>query len=561
MKKTLFSIITLFVACFFAVNVNAAVNRLSIPNTTKAVSPETVPSTSDVLYGTTTEAFDFSKVQFAGSEASDPAVAGKTDLRKIIIGDLKDLTSVSSLTLDTTFNKWFTAYCLDNAKKYPIYGLLTSRTYANASTAELKLDEVVLAAIANDDNVQKAVSNKSNLTGGRIFSVQVVEIDAESGDVVDRFYELTGTETASDVIANIENLNTSVTIKLKKVVFTDESATQIEVTAADITGNESDTTYDLVFKGKDILFEKYNVTDTGSNIVKSYDHALWIIEHSYPTLALKTSIEATGADYDVLRKEICVIEGHTYDETTSTCSGFDALDDYVENYVYGTVQYAIWKVTGHKVGTKTIGNELANKDVLGELNKLYTYLIKDRNYTGYATKTFTNKLTVSTPKDGKELYKESKDKYVYGPYTVDYDVLIGGEVTLSIGNTDKTGIKLINEAGDEISTISKGGTFYIECAKSAKVSNVTVKVKLNDVSVFEPLANRGRIYTPKYAIEQNVMSGGKIVNKNLETSVELVTNPKTGVENVALLLIVTLVAFTLSYLLLSYKQKPIQQLS
>ena len=54
------------------------------------------------------------------------------------------------------------------------------------------------------------------------------------------------------------------------------------------------------------------------------------------------------------------------------------------------------------------------------------------------------------------------------------------------------------------------------------------------------------------------MSGGKIVNKNLETSVELVTNPETGVENVALLLMVTLVAFTLAYLLLSYKQKSVK---
>jgi hypothetical protein len=40
--------------------------------------------------------------------------------------------------------------------------------------------------------------------------------------------------------------------------------------------------------------------------------------------------------------------------------------------------------------------------------------------------------------------------------------------------------------------------------------------------------------------------------------VELLVNAKTGVENVAILLMVTLVAFTLAYLLLSYKQKSIQ---
>ena len=131
-------------------------------------------------------------------------------------------------------------------------------------------------------------------------------------------------------------------------------------------------------------------------------------------------------------------------------------------------------------------------------------------------------------------------------------------MTLSVTNADKTGIKLVNEDGDEITTLEKGGTFYIECLKSAKISNVTVSIKLEDASVFDPLTNRGRVYNPVFRLEQNVLSGGKIVNKNLETTIELVANPKTGVENVALLLMVTLVAFTLAYLLLSYKQKPIQ---
>ena len=555
MKKTLFSIFALVVSCLFAVNVNAAITRVSIPNTTKAKAPETIPSTSDTLYGTVTENFDFSKLQFSGPSSSETPISGKTDLKKIIIGDLKNISSASSLTLDTAFNKWFTAYCLDNAKKFPKYGIASSEEYANAATDELRLDEVVIAAAAYDTKVQNAIKNNSalNNASGVLSSFQVVEIDDDTNTIAERYYELTGTDTASSLITKVEALNETITIKLKKVEITKGNSI-FSIKASDITGNASDTTYDLVFTGKDVLFDKYTVTDNSK--VTGYDHAIWIIEHSYPTLALKTSVEAAGANYDALRKEICELEGHTFDDTALTCTGFAALDDYVENYVYGTVQYAIWKVTGQKVGTKTLGEDVINSS---ELNKLYKYLIKDRSeISGYGTKTFANKITVETPKEGKEQYKETSSTYVYGPYSADYDVLSGGKMKLSVTNADKTGIKLIDENGDEITELEKGGTFYIECTKAAKVSSVTVSVKLEDAGVFDPLTNRGRVYNPVFRLEQNVLSGGKIVNKNLETTIELVANPKTGVENVALLLMVTLVAFTLAYLLLSYRQKPIQ---
>lgn len=554
MKKTLFSIITLVVSCLFAVNVNASMNRIIIPNSTKAKAPETIPSTADTLYGTVTEDFDFSKLQFAPSSGNEN-IAGKTDLKKIIIGDLKNISSASSLTLDSSFNKWFTAYCLDNAKKYPKYGVISSTEYAGVTTDELRLDYAVLAALAFDTKVQKAIDNKVDTSSGVISSIQVVEIDDDTNTIAERYYELTGTDTPSTVISKIEALNETVIIKLKKIEVTKGNSI-ISINASDITGNAGDTTYDLTFKGKDILFDKYVVTDNTKK--QGYDHAIWIIEHSYPTLALKTSVEAAGANFDSLRKEICELEGHTFDDTALTCTGFAALDDYVENYVYGTIQYAIWKVTGHKVGSKELGGEIKNST---ELDKLYKFLIKDRSeISGYGTKTFANKITVETPEEGKEECKdrETKSSYVYGPYTADYDVLKGADMTLSVTNADKTGIKLVNEDGDEITTLEKGGTFYIECLKSAKISNVTVSIKLEDASVFDPLTNRGRVYNPVFRLEQNVLSGGKIVNKNLETTIELVANPKTGVENVALLLMVTLVAFTLAYLLLSYKQKPIQ---
>ena len=552
-KKILFSIVSLFVVFLFAVRVDAAIAKLNIGNDTKAKIPETVPSTSDDLYGTVTEAFDFSKLQFS-SASGTTNIEGMGDLKKIILGKKKaDLSGVSEFTLNTTFEKWFTAYCLDNQKKYPIYGLLTSKKYNDATDNAIKLDEAVLAAIANDAKVEAAVKAKSGLDGN-ITSIQVVSLD-NTGAVSERYYTLNEGDTAEGLVANIESLNVKVSVKLEKIVFW-KGSQQIELLAKEITGNDTDTSYTLEFYGSDILLEKYDVTDVKDRTkLSGYDHALWIIEHSYPTLALKTSVEAAGGNFEALRKEICEIEGHTYDDANNACTGFNKLDDYVENYVYGTIQYAIWKSTGHTIYGETLGDSVVNSV---ELNKLFKYLIKNRSeYNGYSTKTFTNKITIDGPKEGTKP-KEKNKALIYGPYDVYYDALAGGDMTLSVTNTDKKGIKLVDEDGDEITTIENGDSFYISCDKAANISNVTVSVKLEDASVFDPLTNRGRIYYPRYSIEQNVMSGGKIINKDLEATVDLVANPNTGVENVALLLMVTLIAFSLAYLLLSYKQKPVQ---
>lgn len=546
-KKILLSVLLVFVFALFTVNVNAAITTLDIPNTTKAKAPDRIPATGDQLHGTVTEVFNFSKVKFAPESGSE-SINGKTDLRKIILGVKNNLSASDTLTLDTVFSSWFTAYCLDNAKKYPEYGLLTAAAYQTASTDQAKLDIAVLAAVATDDNIQTAIKNKG-LDTKKILGIEVLE-DVD-GDIT-RFYELVGDgETATTAIAKIETLNTKVTINLKKISFL-VGGDFIYVNAADIPGHNGDN-YTLEFYGQDILLEKYITTNNSS--VSGYDHALWIIEHSYPTLSLKTSIEEAGGDYNELRKEICQLHEHTFDDSALSCEGFADLDDYVENYVYGTVQYAIWKTTDHAVEGKRLGNSVEN---VAQLNKLYKYLIDDsRDYDGYSTKTFKNKITVKAPKEKEELYKETSSAYIYGPYKVSYDVLAGGDMTLAVTNADKTGIRLIDKDGNEISTISKGGTFYIECAKKQKISSVSVSVKLTGASVFDPLTNRGRIYFPQYKLEQNVMSGGKIVNKDLETAIELVTNPETGVENVALLLMVTLIAFTLAYLILSYKQKSV----
>ncbi len=547
-KKILASLLMVFVFSFLAVNVNAAVTKVSIPNTIKAKAPEKVPSTNDVFYGAVTDNFDFSKVKFA-PESGSTSINGVDHLRKIILGELNDITSTSGLTFETTFKKWFTAYCLDNAKKYPEYGLLISDAYTSATDDYGRIDAAIIAAIGQDANVQTAIKNKG-LHNKKIVSIYVSETVNGS---TEHFYTV---DNAAETVAAIEGLTSNVTINLNKIGFMTTTG-EVVINATDIP-NHGDTTYPLTFTGKSILFEKYTTTSPNSDTVKNYNHALWIIEHTYPTLPLKTAVEEAGADYEELRKEICVLEEHTYDETTLACTGLDALDDYVENYVYATIQYAIWKTTDHAVEGERLGNSIQN---VTQLNKLYKYLIsEDRNYTNYSTKTFKNKITVAGPGEkAKPVTKNGVD--IYGPYKVSYDALAGGEMTLTITNADKTGIRLVDKndgTGTEISTINKGGVFYIECNKKQKISSVTVSVKLENASVFDPLTDRGRLYQPVYRLQQNVMSGGKIVNKNLETTVELVTNPETGVENVALLLMVTLVAFTMAYLILSYKQKSVQ---
>ncbi len=547
-KKILFSIALIFAMCFFAIGVNAAITKLSIPNSTKAKAPETVPTPFDVVYGSLTEEFDFSKIKFSSANGGAD-IDGYDGFRKIILGKLKDFDSTDGLTLDSTYSNWFTAYCLDNLMKFPELGLLNNGHYANASTDDLKLIDIIITALSNDSNVQAAVKAKSSLKNQIVTSIDLVSLDGS-----EVFYELTGSDTASSIISNVESLNIPITIKIKKIEFHYLSDLLATVTAEDITGNTGDTSYDLTFTGKDILFDKYNVTESKS--VPHYDHALWIIEHSYPTMALKESVEFAGADYDGLRKEICELEGHTFDDTALTCNGFADLDDYVENYVYATVQYAIWKATDHTVLGDEIGDTIVNSD---ELNQLYQFLLMDRSeYDGYSSRSFTNKIKITKPKEEYNKGKSKGSYDVFGPYTAKADVLSGGKMTVTIANADTTGIRVIDENGKSISKLSNGQKFYVECKKDAKIGSVSLRIKLKDASIFDPLTNRGRIYKPQFSLLQNLMSGGKIINKDIEADLDIVTNANTGVENVAILLMVTLVAFTLAYLVLSYKQKSVQ---
>ena len=192
---------------------------------------------------------------------------------------------------------------------------------------------------------------------------------------------------------------------------------------------------------------------------------------------------------------------------------------------------------------------------------LFKYLINVPDLTGYGDDNtqYTNTITITKPQTGKEIKEEKNDYYVYGPYVASYSALTNDPVTLTVTNSaeDKENISIIDNNGTVINSVPNGGAFYVKVMKKAKIASVTLDAKVENVTTFIPSSDRARIYSSIYPLTQNVMSGGKVAAKTLTTSESFNYNAKTGVENVAMLLMVTLVAFSLGYMVLSFKAKPL----
>ncbi|UKI58525.1 MAG: Cys-Gln thioester bond-forming surface protein [Clostridium sp.] len=114
-----------------------------------------------------------------------------------------------------------------------------------------------------------------------------------------------------------------------------------------------------------------------------YNHALWILEHSYPTLNVNEALNEAGADITSLKTEIGALHsGESID-----------IDKTIEDYVFVVVQFSIWRATGATIDGVKIGNSLTgtNGVELKELNKLYQYLNQDREiYNNYGSLTYAN---------------------------------------------------------------------------------------------------------------------------------------------------------------------------
>lgn len=537
MKKNIIKLITvLFVSILFIFGVDA----LSVPKNEAARVPSRIPEPGSKLYATVQEAFDFSKIKFSNGIEELP---GYSSMRKIVFSE--------GFEFDKTNGKfgvkddWFTAYCLDGRLKYPEDGFYFSQFTGKTDIAAV-VKNMVKTALLNQSNSSKKMYELLGQLRGAVG--------------IDVSYEMPlkedGTKMTDEELGNkmLASSTTPMEIEITGVVASNGTSTPIVINAAEL--NEAAGTTGSTFKLKvsssvedsNIIFNRY--TTEALDTTLNYNRALWMIEHSYPTLSLQESLTVAGADYNKLVTEIKALD------STATDNNIASL---VENYVYSTVQYAVWKVNdGVDYNGKTLGNELIGSE---ELNKLFKYLIQDKGngfYANYGQSQYTEDLTIVTPESKKEIYEETNDVYKYGPYKVNGGFLETGKIYLTVKDADKNGVKLVNKAGDAVSEVNSGEEFFVLTNKKSKIANITIEASAPDAKIFVPTGNRGRIYYANSVTTQNVITGGKIETKAVNANFELLFNPGTGVEDVGMLFIITLIAFTVGYLVLSHKNQPVE---
>lgn len=487
--------------------------------------PATVPSEGDSLYADVDTEFDYSRISFSTLPTSGTNIVGKTDMKKIMLA--------STFTGSGLDSNWFSAYCLDGKKKYPIYGYAQG-TY---TTDAERIEAAVMSALFNHSNSTGLMANLF-LTASGYELVDVNYIDPTPGDV---------TAFLAD---------TEITVEITDIVYTRvaDPLNPLTITAAELltAAGQTGTTFPLAVRFSNVQYDVYRAINMPEDI--TYNFALWIIEHSYPTLDIQTALEDAGADYATLLTEIEAL----HSGTTYTAA---ELDELAENYVYSTVQYAIWKAAdGIEYTSGSVTYELGN-NLIGstQLNRLYQYLTKVRGiYATYGSQAFTNTLELVKPEEGKEINSENSTLIQYGPYHIAGSMLSIGDATLSLQGVTNDDIQIVDRLGNEITTVRAEEEFYISVVKTANIADATLRVSTDNGIVFNPATNRGRIYYPNYVLEQNVASGGRTVIVTATQNFDLIYNPKTGVQDVAMVLLITLVSFTLGYLVLRTKDKSLQ---
>ena len=85
---------------------------------------------------------------------------------------------------------------------------------------------------------------------------------------------------------------------------------------------------------------------------------------------------------------------------------------------------------------------------------------------------------------------------------------------------------------------------------------VIVVAKTTDGITYE--SNRGRVYEAYSPLVQNVASGGKATTVPADAELKIDINVHTGLVNIAGLFLMTMVVFSVGYLLLSYTNKKVE---
>ncbi len=620
-KNILFLIFTIVIGVLLLDTVNA--------KTVDRIATDEMPLSGRTVYAFTDNAFtDFNKIAFKAS-SGDENIAVPTDgsLRKIVMGGLS-LATAKTLIEDETvkglyFNgnlsgsealnePKFTGYSLSNNPYYPSWSLInTPYTTAAQLLAGLEsathdtglttLGQLALFQGLNDGTFNDVLSSYKDktivqmalaytfaadtndatqqpilttLTNAQTKFTYVpgspeptVTATATNGPVLEQVLasgatpRLLGDGAAAHIIGNkIMGGDTVPTYVSALVVVTTTGANTI--TAADICGAATCT---VTINPGDIFFDEYedSTTETGK---PNYNHALWILEHSYPTLSFDDALAIAGINKTALINEIKGLFGTAAPYDTYTDAQWTKM---AEDYVYFVTQYAIYKSVGAKFNNKTLGNEIvpaSGTASVTNLDILYKYYNQDRNeYTDYDKKKFTNKdkkieLNEELAKNQKP--KESGDYYLYGPYSLNYGFLSSDDVTVTIADENKTDKSITDKDGNEKSgNIASGEEFYIKVKKSANISGVKIAMSTDHAYTIPDYEdNRGVVYYPHNKLLKDIVAGGVYTNLGSSPSdtKDIVFNPKTGVENVAIVFVITLIAFSLGYLVLNYKNNPVE---
>ncbi len=596
-KKILFSVAA-FLFCF--VTVNAATLNPKV-KTTPATNVDVAPDTGTTVYAINdTNAFnDFAETVKFTSKSGNAMITPGTDndAKKIIVStnpafskavkviDANNTTldtSITALDLKGNDGDWFTAYCLDHDAFYPQYSIYNLYGYPDAvnnllqakygGTTPMYDKQVgVLAFLATLNNAKlltaldKASALNHYMSTGVKFTFAFENGD---GDISFSVLDLVSTPSAEfTTMPSATNLNLagaelkkilgigSARVIVKKIEFpvtATESVTldTAKLIEADPSGKNLNGDYVIEFNAKDVLLDKYTVND--GRDTTAYNHSLWIIEHSYPSMTVDELLAEVGATKETL---VTQLKG-LYPSETFTDEEMNAL---IDNYVYETVQHAIWNVNGAKFGEDQLGSELhlgelGNSNVL---NTIYQYLIKDRGeeYANYGKNTYNSK-KIDFDKTNNDKVTEKGDYLIYGPYKATYNVIDPKPMTVEVTSGNADSVSFVDADGNQLTAIESGKEFYVRCKKSAKVTNVKFKITATGRTYEDN--EKGKVYFANYPNQQNVLTGLKYKGVTQTDEVELTYNPKTGVPNIAIVFIITLIAFSLGYLALSYNNKSME---
>lgn len=497
-KKINLLLVGLLVFCISFISVQA-----------KATYPKSNPTVNKDLYVTVDEKFDFSKVKFGEA-------VGSSELKKIFLGDY-DSTNPYNL------KDSFTAYCLDASKLYPDQGY----QYVSklGTTAEAKTYQALISTVFNSEFNYKS----SELSGFKYLG----SVEFENA-------------TAEEIINALEACRTNAACALPtgvKINNMYKSKDGINVSSMEIN-KIIDVTLEKA------LYQKYKVEQASTANVKGYEEAMWIISNTYPMITIDNMLSKVGGlTLEGIKDDIKTLEG-----TVS--------DDLIDKYIYSIVQYAVWHVTGSQDDQgKTIGVELSAVDSsksIPNLSKLYSYLITEgKKHDTYSPGTI--KINVNKPE--KPVEKETSTEITSGKYSFSTDSSLVKTIVVSIENNEDGNVKLLDSDMKEMTLVNgvyelqSGEEFTISVPRKSNITKVVVnayaKGEIYDVS-------SARKYSPYLVLNQSFITGRMTTEIDASAVLNVDIGPATGVENVAILLVITLVSFSIGYLVLGYKNKPVE---